>query len=125
MESVKQALHEADNWSILAADFETVTIFVILFDANLVFAIFMLHVVSFQHFDSGNIEKITSVLVNMQQSLNVLSNADDYEDKKMELEGLKNRLEANVSPHIVKAFTTSNFGNSFRKLIIYFVPLLL
>lgn len=47
----------------------------------------------------------------MQQSLNVLSNADDYEDKKMQLEGLKNRLEASVSPHIVKAFTTYSFGN--------------
>lgn len=54
----------------------------------------------------------------MQQSLNVLLNADDYEDKKMELEGLKNRLEANVSPHIVKAFTTSNFGNFFHQKFI-------
>lgn len=52
----------------------------------------------------------------MQQSLNVLSTADDYEDKKMELEGLKNRLEANVSPHIVKAFTTSNFGNCYFQI---------
>lgn len=49
----------------------------------------------------------------MQQSLNVLSNADDYEDKKMQLEGLKNRLEASISPHIVKAFTTSNLGDYF------------
>lgn len=54
----------------------------------------------------------------MQQSLNVLSNADDYEDKKMQLEGLKNRLEASVSPNIVKAFTTYNYGN-ISLLIIY------
>lgn len=60
----------------------------------------------------------------MQQSLNVLLNADDYEDKKMELEGLKNRLEANVSPHIVKAFTTSNFGNFSHREFIICVPLL-
>lgn len=58
-------------------------------------------------------EEITSKLVSMQQSLNVLLNADDYEDKKMQLEGLKNRLEASASPHIVKAFTTSNMGNLF------------
>lgn len=63
-----------------------------------------------QSFDSGNLEEITSKLVSMQLSLNVLSNTDDYEDKKMQLEGLKNRLEAKVSPLIVKAFTTFNLG---------------
>lgn len=45
---------------------------------------------------------------------------DDYEDKKMQLEGLKNRLEATVSPHIVKAFTTYNLGNEFSWTIVLY-----
>ncbi|XKL64088.1 hypothetical protein PGB90_004174 [Kerria lacca] len=94
LENVKQTLHEADNWSTLAADIE-------------------------EYFDNGNIEKITSLLVSMQQSLNVLSNADDYEDKKMQLEGLKNRLEASISPHIVKAFTTSNLDEAVKYVKIF------
>ncbi len=56
----------------------------------------------------------------MQQSLSILSSTEDYEEKKMQLEGLKNRLEALVSPSIVKAFTTYNFGNllsHFRKVL--------
>lgn len=67
---------------------------------------------TFQNFDSGNVEKITSILISMQQSLGVLSTTDDYEEKKMQLEGLKNRLEANVSPNVVRAFTTSNLGGN-------------
>ena len=54
----------------------------------------------------------------MQQSLSVLSNADDYEGKKMQLEGLKNRLEASASPLVVKAFTTSNLGNSLSEMYL-------
>ncbi|XP_065220959.1 conserved oligomeric Golgi complex subunit 7 [Planococcus citri] len=94
LENVKQALHEADNWSILASDIE-------------------------ESFDRGNLEEITSKLYSMQQSLNVLSNADDYENKKMQLEGLKNRLEASASPHVVKAFTTANLDEAVKFVNIF------
>ena len=46
----------------------------------------------------------------MQKSLSMLVTAVDYEDKKMQLEGLKNRLEAMASPKLVQAFTAKNLG---------------
>ena len=46
----------------------------------------------------------------MQKSLSVLANVVDYEDKKLQLEGLKNRLEAMASPRLVQAFTTADTG---------------
>lgn len=55
----------------------------------------------------------------MQKSLVMLANVVDYEDKKLQLEGLKNRLEAIASPRLVQAFTAANLGkfveiNSFH-----------
>lgn len=61
-------------------------------------------------FDTKNISGIASKLVNMQQSLKLLVNVHDYEDHKLQLEGLKNRLEAIASPLILQAFTTNNAG---------------
>lgn len=62
-------------------------------------------------FESGNIELISSKLLSMQQSLKILVNIADYEDRKLQLEELKNRLEAMTSPAIVQAFSSGNIGN--------------
>lgn len=70
-------------------------------------------------FDSKNIESICAKLVSMQQSLKLLVNIHDYEDRKLQLEGLKNRLEAIVSPLIVQAFTTNNIGRNIFHLMIF------
>lgn len=64
-----------------------------------------------QVFESGDIEAISNKLFSMQKSLAMLANVVDYEDKKLQLEGLKNRLEAMASPRLVKAFTAANLGN--------------
>lgn len=61
-------------------------------------------------FDSKNVESISAKLLGMQQSLKLLVNVADYEDRKLQLEGLKNRLEAIASPNIVQAFTSCNTG---------------
>jgi len=45
----------------------------------------------------------------------MLANVVDYEDKKLQLEGLKNRLEAMASPRLVQAFTAANLGKVCRK----------
>lgn len=45
----------------------------------------------------------------------MLANMMDYEDKKMQLEGLKNRLEAMASPRLVQAFTSANLGKTKKK----------
>lgn len=90
----KEALHEADNWTVLSTDVEAV-------------------------FETGDIDAITSKLVSMQQSLNVLSNVADYENKKIQLEGLKNRLEALASPQMVQAFTSKSIDQSKRFVKIF------
>lgn len=61
-------------------------------------------------FDSKNIEAISSKILGMQNSLKLLVNVADYEDRKLQLEGLKNRLEAIASPVIVQAFSNSDAG---------------
>lgn len=50
----------------------------------------------------------------MQKSLTMLANVVDYEDKKLQLEGLKNRLEAIASPRLVQAFTAANLGKTCK-----------
>lgn len=87
LQKAKQALHEADNWSLLAADLEEV-------------------------FESGDIESMSSRLTKMQQSLGALTSVPDYEDRRLQLEGLKNRLEAIASPRLVQAFTSGSIDQS-------------
>ncbi|XP_046996397.1 conserved oligomeric Golgi complex subunit 7 isoform X1 [Schistocerca americana] len=94
LQAAKQALHEADNWTILATDME-------------------------EAFESGDMERIASKLVSMQQSLAVLANVPDYEDRKLQLEGLKNRLEALTSPQLVQAFTSSSVDQSLIYVQIF------
>lgn len=55
----------------------------------------------------------------MQKSLAMLINVVDYEDKKLQLEGLKNRLEAMASPKLVQAFNTGNLGMHFIVISFY------
>ncbi|XP_034934892.1 conserved oligomeric Golgi complex subunit 7 [Chelonus insularis] len=94
LEHAKQSLHEADNWTVLANDVEEV-------------------------FESGDIESIAQKLLSMQKSLSMLVTASDYEDKKLQLEGLKNRLEAITSPKLVQAFTSRNLENSKFYVVIF------
>jgi hypothetical protein len=67
-----------------------------------------------QVFESGDIESISAKLVSMQQSLRILANVPDYEDRNLQLEGLKNRLEAMASPLLVQAFTSASIGECFN-----------
>ncbi|KOX76079.1 Conserved oligomeric Golgi complex subunit 7 [Melipona quadrifasciata] len=63
-------------------------------------------------FESGDVKAIANKLISMQKSLAMLINVIDYEDKKLQLEGLKNRLEAMASPKLVQAFTAANLEES-------------
>ncbi|KAL1122589.1 hypothetical protein AAG570_002919, partial [Ranatra chinensis] len=94
LQTAKQALHEADNWTLLATDIEEV-------------------------FESHNIDSIAEKVVSMQQSLIVLANSGDYEARRLQLEGFKNRLEAIASPHLVKAFTNNNITESKKYVHIF------
>lgn len=62
-------------------------------------------------FDSKNVENISIKILNMQNSLKLLYNVADFEDRKLQMEGLKNRLEAIASPSIVQAFNSNSTGN--------------
>lgn len=66
--------------------------------------------------DSGDLDAIASKLVALQNCLGILTHVPDYEDRVAHLEGLKVRLEALASPHIVAAFTQHNLG----KCVIFF-----
>lgn len=68
-------------------------------------------------FDSKNIDTISAKILGMQQSLKLLQNAPDFEDRRLQLEGLKNRLEAIASPAIVHSFTTNNMGKWIQVII--------
>uniref|UniRef100_A0A023EY93 Conserved oligomeric Golgi complex subunit 7 n=2 Tax=Triatoma infestans TaxID=30076 RepID=A0A023EY93_TRIIF len=87
LQTAKQALHEADNWTVLANDIEDV-------------------------FETHNADAIASKVMSMQQSLVVLANSVDFEDRKLQLESFKNRLEAITSPALVTAFTNKNIDES-------------
>ncbi|MPC33332.1 Conserved oligomeric Golgi complex subunit 7 [Portunus trituberculatus] len=87
MVATSQALREADNWTTLSTDIEEVM-------------------------ESGDVEVIAEKLVGLQNCLSILTHVPDYEERAAHLEGLKVRLEALASPHIVAAFTNHNLEES-------------
>ncbi|KAK8402668.1 hypothetical protein O3P69_000783 [Scylla paramamosain] len=89
MVATSQALREADNWTTLSTDIEEVM-------------------------ESGDVEAIAEKLVGLQNCLSILTHVPDYEERAAHLEGLKVRLEALASPHIVAAFTNHNLEESVR-----------
>lgn len=89
MVASSQALREADNWTTLSTDIEEVM-------------------------ESGDVEAIAEKLVGLQNCLSILTHVPDYEERAAHLEGLKVRLEALASPHIVAAFTNDNLEESMK-----------
>ncbi|XP_054714505.1 conserved oligomeric Golgi complex subunit 7-like [Uloborus diversus] len=83
MQEASKALREADNWTTLSADVEEV-------------------------FESGDINAIATKLVGMQNSLEILADVPDYQQRCLRLEKLKDRLEAIISPRLIAAFNTQS-----------------
>ncbi|XP_035211268.1 conserved oligomeric Golgi complex subunit 7-like isoform X2 [Stegodyphus dumicola] len=83
MQEASKALREADNWTTLSADVEEI-------------------------FDSGDINAIAMKLVGMQNSLEILADVPDYQERCFRLENLKDRLEAMISPRLIAAFNTQS-----------------
>lgn len=88
------ALKEADNWSSLAAAIEDV-------------------------FRSGDVQEIAVRLKSMQNSLEILKDSPDYDDKVMHLEALKNRLESHVSPRVVTTFMKHNTDEAKKMQVVF------
>ncbi|XP_041376538.1 conserved oligomeric Golgi complex subunit 7-like [Gigantopelta aegis] len=94
MKTTADALTEADNWTTLSADMEEV-------------------------FQSQDVHAITDKLSRMQQSLQMLVDTPDYGEKCQHLEKLKNRLEALLSPQLVKAFNSQSLESAQMYMRIF------
>lgn len=92
--SAKQSLHEADNWTLMSTDIEEI-------------------------FERGDMEVIAAKIISMQQCLGVLVHTPDYEDKRLQLESLKNRLEAIASPQLVQAFSSKHLDEVHKLVHIF------
>jgi len=79
LQAASNALQEADNWTTLSSDVDEI-------------------------FKTGNVVEISSKLIGMQKSLNVLEDVPDFAERKRLLESLKNKLEALLSTKLVTAF---------------------
>lgn len=94
MQDASRALQEADNWTVLSSDVDKV-------------------------FESGDIKAIAAKLEGMHRSLTVLQDVPDYAQRRRLLEGLKNRLEALLSPKIVAAFNNHSLDDTKEYVKIF------
>lgn len=94
MQDASRALQEADNWTVLSSDVDKV-------------------------FQSGDVKAIAAKLEGMNRSLTVLQDVPDYSQRRRLLEGLKNRLEALLSPKIVAAFNNHSLDDTKEYVKIF------
>ncbi|ELT88100.1 hypothetical protein CAPTEDRAFT_161050 [Capitella teleta] len=87
MKDASEALQEADNWTSLLSGLDDI-------------------------YESGNVNEIAAKLVGLQQSLLILTDVPDYEERCQYLETLKNRLEALLSPQVVAAFSAHSLESA-------------
>jgi len=65
--------------------------------------------------DNGDIDEVHNRLIRMQRSLAVLENDINYEERKKQLEELKQKLEVILTPLLTLAFENEKIG-----MIYYF-----
>lgn len=100
LENAASALREADKWAVLATSLEDIL-------------------------DSGvptqgdKLSELCDQVAAMTASLEVLSDAPDYESKRLELETLYNRLEAAVSPPLIEALTQMDPERTSRYVTLF------
>jgi len=87
MQETSKALQEADNWTTLSSDVEEV-------------------------FLSGDISAIAVKLIGMQNSLEILIDVPDYEQRVQRLEELKDRLESMLEPSIISGFMSQTLDSA-------------
>ncbi len=87
MQETCKALQEADNWTTLSSDVEEV-------------------------FLSADINAISKKLIGMQNSLEILIDVSDYEQRVQHLEGLKDRLESMLEPSIISGFMSQTLDSA-------------
>ncbi|XP_065068416.1 conserved oligomeric Golgi complex subunit 7-like [Rhopilema esculentum] len=97
LQAASSALQEADNWTTLSTNVEEI-------------------------FSSGDVDEISSKLIGMQKSLNVLQDVPDFAERKRFLESLKNRLEALLSTKLVASFNGHSIEEA-RKFVYIFTEI--
>ncbi|XP_018497608.1 conserved oligomeric Golgi complex subunit 7 [Galendromus occidentalis] len=94
MEEAQTALREADSWSVLVSDVESL-------------------------FQQHNLELLVERVVQLERSLNTLKSAPDYQQKNQTLESIKNRIEANMAPRLVSAVNSMLEEDAARWFILF------
>ncbi|XP_026725563.1 conserved oligomeric Golgi complex subunit 7 [Trichoplusia ni] len=100
LENAASALREADKWAALASSLEDIL-------------------------ETGvptqpdKLSELADQVSAMTASLEVLSDAPDYETKRLQLETLYNRLEAAISPPIIEALTQMDAERTSRYVTIF------
>ncbi|RVE48374.1 hypothetical protein evm_006935 [Chilo suppressalis] len=95
LENAASALREADKWAALAMGLEEVL------EAGV-------------PTDAEKLAQLAEQVAAMTASLEVLSDAPDYENKRMQLETLYNRLEAAITPPLIDALTQMDTAHTPR-----------
>ena len=65
-------------------------------------------------FESNDLTAISQRLDSLRQSLDLLSHVSDYGDRLLQLDGLRNRLEALASPYLVSAISAGDAEKTSR-----------
>lgn len=55
---------------------------------------------------------ISKHINSLRQSLDLLNHVSDYNERMMQLDGLRNRLEALASPHLVTAISAGDINKT-------------
>lgn len=92
MVETSSALQEADNWSSLSEDIDAA-------------------------FQAGDLKVISSKLLGMQRSLMVLTEHDDFSDRKRRLEMLQDRFESLIQPKLEEAYLAHSV-DAARELVV-------
>ncbi|XP_045505852.1 conserved oligomeric Golgi complex subunit 7 [Colias croceus] len=100
LENAASALREADKWAALATSLEDIL------EAGIPSQL-------------DKLNELADLVVGMTESLEVLSDAPDYEKKCTQLELLYNRLEAAISPPFIEALTQMDAERTTPYVCIY------
>ncbi|OQR67386.1 conserved oligomeric Golgi complex subunit 7-like [Tropilaelaps mercedesae] len=94
MEEAQSALREADSWSVLVSDVESL-------------------------FQQHNLELLVERVTQLERSLDTLRSAPDFAQKSQTLERIKNRLEASMAPRLVSAVNSVMEEDAARWFILF------
>ena len=118
LKATSKALQEADNWTTLMADIEEVGSRFVDGPSYRAFINYeFIHVC--QLFESNDLVALSNRLNSLRQSLDLLSHVSDYGERMMQLDGLRNRLEAMASPHLVAAISAGDADKTLLMVQVF------